>query len=122
MYPSKLFRSCLFTALLSTAPALAQTATMTVPGMGQVVAGDGAKQTLKCGGDAVTVSGSRNRITLSGSCTQVVVNGDNNVIVAATVGQIVVNGRANTVSWKKAMKGTRPMQRVTGSGNKLLKR
>ena len=122
MYPVKLFRSCLFTALLSTAPALAQTATMTVPGMGQVVAGDGASQTLKCGGDAVTVSGSRNRVTLSGSCTQVVVNGDNNVIVAATVGQIVVNGRANTVSWKKAMKGTRPMQRVTGSGNKLLKR
>jgi Protein of unknown function (DUF3060) len=115
MKTSTLFRSLLCAALLGlgAAPTHAQSATMIVPGMGQVIAGDGAKQALKCGNDAVTISGSG---------TQIVVNGDRNVIVAATVGQIVVNGRANTVSWQKAMKGTRPMQRVTGSGNKVVKR
>ena len=124
MHTPNLFRICLCAALLGlgAAPTHAQSATMIVPGMGQVVAGDGARQTLKCGGDAVTVSGSGNRVTLTGSCTQIVVNGDRNVIVAATVGQIVVNGKANTVSWQKAMKGSKPMQRVTGNGNKVTKR
>ncbi len=124
MKTSTLFRSLLCAALLGlgAAPTHAQSATMIVPGMGQVIAGDGAKQALKCGNDAVTISGSGNRVTLTGSCTQIVVNGDRNVIVAATVGQIVVNGKTNTVSWQKAMKGTRPMQRVTGSGNKVVKR
>ncbi len=106
---------------LSTA-AFSQSATMTVPGMGQVMAGDGGKQTLKCAGQAVTVSGSGNRVTLTGSCTQIVVNGDRNVIAAATVGQVVINGKANTVSWQKAIKGSVPMQRVTGSGNKISRR
>ncbi|WP_407569970.1 DUF3060 domain-containing protein [Deinococcus altitudinis] len=106
---------------LSTA-ALAQSATMTVPGMGQVMAGDGAKQTLKCGGDAVTVSGNGNRLTLSGSCTQVIVKGNGNQILAATVGQFVVNGNGNALTWQKAMKGSVPLQRVTGNGNKISRR
>ena len=108
--------------LLSFSAALSQSATMTIPGMGQVMAGDGAKQTLKCAGAAVTVSGDGNRLTLTGSCTQAVVNGDRNVVVAATVGQFVVNGNGNTLSWQKAMKGSTPMQRVTGSGNKISRR
>lgn len=122
MKTPRLFRPLLCAALLSASSVHAQSATMTVPGMGQVVAGDGAQQTLKCVGDAVTVSGSGNRVTLTGTCTQIVVNGDKNMIVAATVGQIVVNGKANTVSWLKAMKGSKPMQRVTGNGNKVVKR
>lgn len=100
----------------------AQTATMTVPGLGRVVAGNGSRQALKCSGDALTISGNSNQITLTGSCTQVVVNGNKNIVAAATVGEIVVNGNSNTVSWQKALKGLKPLIRAPGNGNKISKR
>ena len=36
--------------------ALSQSATMVIPGMGRMLAGDGSRQSLTCKGDAVTVS------------------------------------------------------------------
>ena len=70
----------------------------------------------------MTISGNGNRVTLAGSCTQVVINGNKNVIVAATVGEIVANGNGNMVSWQKAIKGSRPLLRLTGNGNKVSRR
>lgn len=103
-------------------PALSQSATMIVPGMGRVLAGNDSRQSLTCKGDAMTISGNGNRVTLAGSCTQVVINGNKNVIVAATVGEIVANGNGNMVSWQKAIKGSRPLLRLTGNGNKVSRR
>lgn len=113
---------CVFTACLLLPHVAAQSATMTIPGMGQMLAGDNASRALKCNGDAVTVSGDSNRLTLTGNCTQVVVNGNKNVVSVVAVGQIVVNGKQNTVTWSKSLKGAKPMLRVTGTANKILKK
>ena len=104
---------------LAASPALAQGATMTVPGLGQVMAGNDFKQTMACKGGAVTVSGSNNKVALTGSCTQISVNGSNNQVMAATVGRIVLVGSGNRVTWAKALKGSKPLTSVTGSDNKV---
>ena len=117
-----LLRPAVLASLLALGLAFAQTATMTVPGLGRVVAGNGSRQTLKCSGDALTVSGNSNQLTLTGSCTQLVVNGNRNVVAAATVGEIVVNGNSNKVSWTKALKGLRPIIHAPGNGNTVSKR
>lgn len=102
--------------------AAAQSATMTIPGMGQMLAGDHAARAMKCGNDAFTISGNSNKVTLTGNCTQVVVNGNKNVVTVVNVGQIVLNGKQNTVTWSKSLKGAKPLTRVTGTGNKILKK
>ncbi|UQN09941.1 DUF3060 domain-containing protein [Deinococcus sp. QL22] len=102
--------------------AAAQSATMTVPGMGQMLAGDNSVRALKCNGNAMTVGGNSNKVTLTGNCTQVVVNGNKNGITVVAVGQIVVNGKQNTVTWSKSLKGAKPLTRITGTGNKIIKK
>ena len=95
---------------------------MTVPGLGQLVAGNDLRETMACKGGAVTVSGSNNTVTLTGSCTQISVNGSDNRVTAATVGRIVLVGSGNKVTWAKALRGSRPPTSVTGSDNKVTKR
>ncbi|ULH14664.1 DUF3060 domain-containing protein [Deinococcus sp. KNUC1210] len=97
----------------------AQVVTMTLPGMGQMMNGTDGQRTLTCTNDAVTLSGNNNQLTLKGSCTQVVVNGNKNVVKVGTVGQIVVHGNQNTVLWSKSLKGTVPMIKQSGTGNKV---
>ncbi|THF71731.1 DUF3060 domain-containing protein [Deinococcus sp. Arct2-2] len=113
---------CVCSGSLLFSQVAAQSATMTIPGMGQMLAGDNSARALKCNGDAVTVSGSGNKLTLTGNCTQVVVNGSKNVVTVVAVGQIVINGRQNTVTWSKSLKGVKPMTRITGTANKILKK
>ena len=100
----------------------AQSATMTVPGMGQMLAGDNAARAMKCNGDAVTVGGNSNKLTLTGNCTQVVVNGNKNVVTVLAVGQIVINGKQNTVTWSKSPRGAKPLTRIKGTGNKIIEK
>ena len=95
----------------------AQSATMTVPGLGQVLAGNASRQTLDCQGGAMTVNGNDNRVTLKGRCLRVSVNGNGNTVTAGTVGQIIVHGRGNAVRWHRAISGRRPAATLTGSGN-----
>ncbi len=102
--------------------AAAQGATMTIPGMGQMLAGDNSVHALKCSGNAMTVGGHSNRVTMTGNCTQIVVNGNKNVITVVAVGQIVINGKQNTVIWSRSLKGAKPLTRITGTGNKILKK
>ena len=66
---------------------------MTVPGLGQMLAGNDLRETMACKGGALTVSGSGNRVT------------------AATVGRIVPVNR-----------GSRLPSSGTGSGNLVTKR
>jgi Protein of unknown function (DUF3060) len=107
---------------LAVSCAQAQGATMTVPGIGQVLTGTDMKQTMACRGGAVSISGSSNKVTLTGSCTQITVNGSDNQVTAATVGKIVLVGSDNKLTWHKAMKGSKPAVSATGSGNKVSKR
>lgn len=108
--------------ILAGSPALAQGATMTVPGLGQVLAGNDLRETMACKGGAVSVSGSNNTLTLTGSCTQISVNGSDNRVTAATVGRIVLVGSGNRVTWAKAIRGNKPPSTVTGSDNRVTRR
>ena len=84
-------------------PALAQSVdmgTLSIAGMGKIVAGDQTKQTLACKNDSVSVAGNGNTITLTGNCTQIIVAGNKNKISVAVVGEIVLSGKANTVGKK----------------------
>ena len=118
----RLVARCMFASFFFLPHVAAQSATMTIPGMGQMLAGDNAARTMKCSGDAVTVGGNSNKLTLTGNCTQVVVSGNKNVVTVVAVGQIVVNGKQNTVTWSKSLKGAKPLTRITGTGNKILKK
>ncbi|GAA3999237.1 hypothetical protein GCM10022631_07590 [Deinococcus rubellus] len=95
---------------------------LNVPGMGSVVAGDNGKQTLDCKGGSVSVSGNGNRLTLTGKCTQVIVAGNKNTVRVAMVGEIVMSGDSNTVTWQKALKGTRPRLVLAGKANTVSKK
>ncbi len=86
----------------------AQSATMTVPGLGQVLAGNASRQTLDCQGGAMTVNGNDNRVTLKGRCLRVSVNGNGNTVTAGTVGQIIIHGRGNAVRWHRAISARGP--------------
>lgn len=118
----RLVTRCMIAGPLLLAHVTAQSATMTVPGMGQMLAGDNSVRALKCSGDAMTVGGNSNRVTLTGNCTQVVVNGNKNVVTVVAVGQIVINGKQNTVTWSRSLKGAKPITRITGTGNKIVKK
>ena len=95
---------------------------MTVPGLGQLLAGNDLRETMACKGGAVTVNGNDNKVTLTGICTQISVNGSDNQVTAATVGRIVLVGSGNKVTWAKALRGSKPLTSVTGSDNRVTKR
>lgn len=97
-------------------------AALNVPGMGPVVASDGGKQTLDCKGGSVSVGGNGNRLTLTGKCTQVIVAGNKNTVSVATVGEIVMSGNGNTVTWHQALKGTKPRLVLAGKANTVSKK
>lgn len=104
-------------AVLLLGVASAQSASFQLPGIGQVVSGNGARQTFKCDAQTFEVAGNQNTITLTGTCTKVSVKGDKNTVKLETVGQITVEGKNNTVTWRKALKGRVPAIKSTGSGN-----
>ncbi len=74
-------------------------------------------RTVRCSGAGVTVRGSRQRLTLLGSCAQLSVTGSQNVITVERVGRIQIQGSRNTVLWKVALGGSSPSLRLSGSGN-----
>lgn len=107
---------------LTLGSASAQTASFQLPGGGNALTGNGARQTVKCAGQAFMLTGNQNTITLTGNCSQVSVTGNQNAVRAATVGQIIVTGQNNTVSWQKALKGRIPVIKTKGSGNRVTRR
>jgi Protein of unknown function (DUF3060) len=119
---------------------LAQTATMTMPGVGQILSGDGSTQTMKCKNDALTVNGNQNLVTITGNCKSVTVNGDtnkvsfkgkvgelivngeHNTVIGATLGKVSTNGSSNVVTWSKSLSGSQPSTTIKGTGNTVKKR
>ncbi|WP_425145599.1 DUF3060 domain-containing protein [Deinococcus sp.] len=100
----------------------AQGVSMTVPGLGQMVQGDGVVRSMKCSGDAATITGNSNKLTLTGNCTKLSVQGNKNVVSVAVVGQIVATGNGNSVTWGKALRGSKPSITQIGNGNKITKK
>jgi hypothetical protein len=97
------------------------------------------KQTVAhdCTKDPVaTIMGNENTVTLTGACTKITVNGNNNKITAASAKEVsvpgnentvdveatdnvVTAGSKNTVTWKKGVSDKKPAVHNSGTGNKV---
>ena len=77
----------------------------------------GLTKTLDCAGQGVVVSGSANKLTLTGTCASVSVNGSRNEVSIADVGDIAVNGSFNTITWSAGD----PKTSNNGQGNSISK-
>lgn len=98
-----------------------------------------ASQTINhdCNSDPqVDISGSSNQITLTGTCTEVEINGASNTVIieaskkvsvtgannevtVTASDRISVTGANNNVVWKKGIKGKRPKISSTGIQNRI---
>jgi len=77
----------------------------------------GLTKSVDCAGQGVEISGSANKLTLTGTCTSVSVNGSRNEVTIADVGEIAVNGSFNTVTWSAGD----PKTSNNGQGNTISK-
>ncbi|TSA87519.1 DUF3060 domain-containing protein [Deinococcus detaillensis] len=120
---NKLIRAAVFASLsFSVSAQTVDMSTLNISGMGRIVAGDQTKQTLACKNDSVSVAGDGNTIILTGNCTQVIIAGSKNKVSMSVVGEIVLSGDGNTVTWHKALKGTKPRMLLTGKANTVSKK
>jgi hypothetical protein len=84
---------------------------------GSALTVDGSSQTktIDCAGHNVEITGSYNKLTFTGTCGTLSVNGSNNTIKLATVGQISVNGSFDHVTWSSG----NPKTSNNGTGNTI---
>jgi hypothetical protein len=90
---------------------------------GDLIIGAGQSGTFTCDAhQAVAITGSALKITLSGDCGAIHVVGASNVVTADGVAAIAIEGSSNTVTWKRDLSGAAslPVTRV-GVGNKVRK-
>jgi len=71
--------------------------------------------------ERVVVSGSENRVTLTGDCAKVAVMGSKNVVAIEGASKIAVMGTDNEVTWKRGVGGKGPNVSRMGSNNKVTK-
>jgi uncharacterized protein (DUF2345 family) len=69
--------------------------------------------------DTVSVSGSKNTITIESSKT-VVVDGGRNVMQIVASDKVTVNGAGNTVTFRKGLSGKTPAVTAIGDNNTLV--
>ena len=80
------------------------------------------KKTVVCKKyDRVMVNNNDNAITINGACRQIMVNGDQNEIVADAVAEIVFNGVGNEVRYSRFVNGNRPLVIDNKGGNQVEK-
>jgi hypothetical protein len=89
------------------APALLSLAATEVQAQA-VVEGASKKVTIACGPSGVRVSGLSNQVTLTGTCTNVIVEGKANTVHVATLGRLTLAGSGNRVYWKDGIDGRMP--------------
>lgn len=77
-------------------------------GGGMAINRSDRKNTLSAKGKAVSVNGSRNRLTITRNCPQLAVSGNNNVIYIDTVADIIVPGSGNKIYWRRSLTKNRP--------------
>ncbi|MDI1241794.1 MAG: DUF3060 domain-containing protein [bacterium] len=83
---------------------------------------DGGKKAINCKEyNRVMVNGSRNEITITGVCSQIMVNGHGNQISALAAVEIITYGRDNQVSYSKFVNGNRPVVKDTAGSNAIAK-
>ena len=84
----------------------------------QEFSGVGAKRDYRCqDSETVTVSGVKQRISLSGVCGNLVISGTNNDVRVAQVEAIEVDGASNKIYYGSNAKGSKPSLKNSGIGN-----
>ncbi|HJU40845.1 MAG TPA: DUF3060 domain-containing protein [Tahibacter sp.] len=73
--------------------------------------------TIACKGRHVSISGKRNRLTLTGDCPFLDVSGDGNEITVEALGELSLAGDGNRVAWKRAVVGGAPEVSDSGDDN-----
>lgn len=98
------------TCVAAAAPAIAQ----------NTFEGAGATSELDCDGGTASIMGASNTMTVSGRCTQLVIEGAGNRVRVdlASKGVIRITGASNVVTWTTP-DATKPQVRVTGAGNQV---
>jgi hypothetical protein len=69
----------------------------------------------------VQVNGDSHNVTITGVCSEITVNGDNNRVTADAAMRFVVNGDGNTIDYLKFPNGQRPSVKDNGGGNVIEK-
>lgn len=83
---------------------------------------DKAKKTINCNKyNKVRVNSDGNELKITGACSQIMVNGTQNTIVAAGAAEIVTYGRNNTISYSKYVNGKKPVVTDTSGTNTIEK-
>jgi hypothetical protein len=111
MRTNRFVRTAALAALVLTPAAVAQA------GQRAVVEGLSQRLTVACGNAGAHVQGTGNTVTLTGTCTDVLVEGSNNTVHVATLGSLKVGGMGNKVYWSNGIDGATPKITKEGMGN-----
>jgi len=79
------------------------------------------KRTIECSGGSVRVSGNRNTLNLTGECSTLFIDGDDNVVTVQAVGEISTWGNRNKVTWTRGLGGKPPKISNPGTKNTIEK-
>ena len=103
-------------------PADVATADTTKQGATLFANDDDGKKSLNCKEyNRVMINGSRNQLTITGVCSQIMVNGHGNQVSAVAAAEIVTYGTGNEVSYSKFANGNRPMVTDSAGSNTIEK-
>ncbi|RYZ42054.1 MAG: DUF3060 domain-containing protein [Myxococcaceae bacterium] len=85
------------------------------------VTGSNETATHECKpGSTVEITGESNKVTLTGECKSVNVNGSNNTVTVEATSAIDVTGMSNSVTWKRGHGKSKPKISRTGMNNKVV--
>lgn len=80
------------------------------------------KKSLNCKEyNRVMINGSRNEVTITGVCGQIIVNGQGNKVAAVAAGEIVTYGSQNEVTYTKIANGRMPIVTDSSGSNTVSK-
>lgn len=79
----------------------------------------GNKATITLSGTCVEVNISGNNVTVKGSVSHANVSGNDNTLALDASDEILVSGNKNTISYKKGVKAKKPSVLNTGTDNKI---
>jgi hypothetical protein len=86
------------------------------------VDGSANKRSLKCSDlNPVSVNGNQHEVAITGPCSELTINGDNNTIKVDAATKITFNGEHNTVQYGRYANGKRPFVTDNGDDNSVLK-
>jgi hypothetical protein len=86
-------------------------------GQRPVVEGMSQRLNVACGTEGAKVQGMGNTVTLTGTCSTVLVEGSDNTVHIATLGRLTVAGMNNKVYWTSGIDGAAPKITKEGVGN-----